>query len=153
MSKDLIEQSIMVNAPIDKVFRSIATANEWGQWFSDSVEGEFEVGEQPVIDEGKYGKFRIAIVGKEAPSYFAYRWVSGSKFIPDGFLGNPLEHPHTLVEFFLTEEGTQTKVTVKETGFASLPEDYREQAYKDNTGGWEYQLNQLIKFHNGEIQR
>lgn len=146
MFQDTIEQSISVNAPIDRVFNSIANADEWAKWFSDSVDGTFEVGEQPVLDEGKYGKYRIAVVGKEAPKYFAYRWVSGSHFAPEGYVGNPLEMPHTLVEFFLAEEGEGTKVTVKESGFASLPEEYRERAHTDNTGGWEYQLNALTKY-------
>lgn len=141
-----IERAVVIAAPIERVFKAIADPAEFGSWFADGVEGDFEVGSQPVIDEGKYGKFRLAIVAKEPPTYFAYRWVSGTAFVPEGFTNNPLEHPNTLVEFRLSEVEGGTEVRVFETGFANLPESYAAQNHEDNTGGWEYQLNELAKY-------
>lgn len=141
-----IERSIIVRAAIERVFDAISDPAEFGTWFSNGVEGDFEVGSQPVIDEGKYGKFRLAIVAKEPPTYFAYRWVLGTSFVPDGFTGNPLDHPNTLVEFRLSEVEGGTEVRVLETGFASLPASYAAQNFEDNTGGWEYLLNELAKY-------
>lgn len=146
ITPDRIERSLVMSAPIERVFAAISDPAEFGVWFSSGVEGDFEVGSQPVINAGKYGKYRLAIVGKEAPSYFAYRWVSGTAFMPDGFVDNPLEHPHTLVEFHLSEVADGTEVRVVETGFASLPESYAAQNFEDNTGGWEYQLNALREY-------
>jgi uncharacterized protein YndB with AHSA1/START domain len=146
VTTDVIEKSIVIESPLERVFRAISEPTEFGSWFSEGVEGGFEVGDQPVIDEGKYGKFRLAIVGRTFPTYFAYRWVSGSAFIPQGFVGNPLEAPNTLVEFFLSEVPEGTKVTVRETGFASLPVEYRDQVVIDNTAGWEHQMGALARY-------
>lgn len=143
---DRIERSVVIAAPIERVFKAISDPAEFGTWFSNGVEGDFEVGSQPVIDEGKYGRFRLAIVAKEPPTYFAYRWFSGTAFVPDGFTSNPLEHPNTLVEFRLSATDQGTEVCVTETGFATLPESYAAQNFEDNTGGWEYQLNELAKY-------
>jgi len=146
---DRIERSVVIAAPIERIFKAISDPAEFGTWFSDGVEGDFEVGSQPVIDEGKYGRYRLAIIANEPPTYFAYRWVSGTAFVPAGFTDNPLEHPNTLVEFHLSEVEGGTEVRVLETGFASLPESYAAQNHEDNTGGWEYQLGALAKYVAG----
>lgn len=141
-----IEVSIVIHAPVARVFAAVSQPSEFGQWFAKGVEGTFEVGQQPVIDEGEYGMFRLAIVASEANRYFAYRWVSGTAFVPNGFVGDPLEHPNTLVEFFFEEVPEGTKVRVVESGFASLPEAYAKTNYRDNVGGWGYQMAQLKLF-------
>lgn len=138
-----IDQSITINAPIERVYTLITDPKHFGTWFSEGVDGDFTPGSQPVIHEGKYGDFRLAIVDARPHNYFAYRWVSGTHFTPEGFVGNPLEHPNTLVEFFLEPVGEGTLVRVIETGFAHLPEHYASQNHSDNTGGWTYQLNAL----------
>ncbi len=143
---DKIEREVVIKAPITKVWKAITDPTQFCSWFSEGVEGDFEVGSQPVLDEGKYGKVRIAIVGREEPHYFAWRWVSGMEFVPQGFLGNPLEMPHTLVEFRLSEEGESTRVTLIETGFANLPEKYAAENLNDNTGGWDYMLARLTEW-------
>lgn len=143
MVHDIINQEVRIAANIERVFDAIANPEKFGKWFSNGVEGDFAVGSQPIIDEGEYGKFRLAIIGNSPHNYFAWRWVSGMEFVPQGFIGDPLEHPNTLVEFFLesTEDGTIVKVV--ESGFASLPEHYAAKNYEDNTGGWEFQLNKV----------
>src|SRR5262249_10053542 len=51
----------------------------------------------------------------------------------------------TLVEFFLAAEGDTVTVTVVESGFAALdaPEEVRQAAVKDNTGGWSQMMAEL----------
>ena len=146
LMQNVLERTIELKAPMERVFAAITDPAEFGKWFSEGVEGDFEVGSQPIIDEGQYGKFRLAIVDKRPYSYFAYRWVSGMAFVPQGFTDDPLTHPNTLVEFFLepTEAGTRLKVV--ETGFAELPAAYAEQNFTDNMGGWEYQMKSLASY-------
>ncbi len=143
---DVIQREIIIQANINRVFEAVTNPSHFGVWFSDGVEGDFLPGSQPVIDEGRYGKFRLAIIANEVPHYFAYRWVSGSQWIPAGFTADPLTHPNTLVEFFFEEKGDSTLVRVKESGFESLPDEYRKSNYEDNCGGWDYQLARLVKF-------
>ena len=40
------------------------------------------------------------------------------------------------------------KVTVKESGFASLPPEVAEKCFNDNSGGWEYMMDRLEKLVN-----
>lgn len=146
----VISQSIVISGAIERVYQAIANADDFAKWFSESVEGDFSVGSTPIIDEGKYGKFRLAIIAAEPPSYFAWRWVSGMAFVPQGFVGDVLSHPNTLVEFFLESVEGGTRVTVKESGWESLPDSYRDQNFEDNTGGWEFQLAACKKFVESE---
>lgn len=143
LAPDRIEQSLVLQAPVERVFAAIATPDEFVRWFCERVEGGFEVGEQPVLDEGEYGRFRIAIVERTPPKRFAFRWVSGSHIVPQGFEGDPLQHPNTLVAFELEPEGAATRLRLVESGFSSLPEEYAATNHADNVGGWELQLERL----------
>lgn len=149
--QDKIERIVVLKAPIERVYRAITDPKEWGTWFAHGVEGDFEPGSQPVMDEGEYGRFRIAIIDVQPHHYFAFRWVSGSEFVPQGFVGNPLEHPNTLVEFFLNEIDGCTELRLVESGFAGLPDKYAEKNFNENCDGWEYQLNSLTEHLNKEM--
>ena len=63
--------------------------------------------------------------------------------------GDVLSIPNTLVEFLIEVVAEGTKVTVKESGFASLPLSEAESSFKDNNGGWEYMVDRLGKLLNG----
>lgn len=145
--QDRIERSITIKAPIERVFAAISQPEHVGKWFCEKrPDGDFTPGGQPLLDMGEYGRFRLSIVANDPPTYFAWRWVSGSAFVPQGFETNPLDHPNTLVEFRLEsiEDGTLVKLT--ESGFASLPDAYAEQNLNDNTDGWAYMLNRLDNY-------
>ena len=53
------------------------------------------------------------------------------------------EVPTTLMEFSLQDDGDGTRLTVIESGFASLPEEIRERSLLDNTQGWEEQMGNI----------
>jgi uncharacterized protein YndB with AHSA1/START domain len=75
----------------------------------------------------------------EPPTYLAYRWASA-------FPGQELRDDNsTLVEFTLAAEGDKTRLSVVESGFASLVAslEVRDQAVKDNSGGWPVELEAL----------
>jgi len=144
-----IRRSILIAAPVERVFQALTTPAEFGTWFAKDVEGDFEVGSQPIIDEGEYGRFRLAITAKEPPRYFAFRWVSSPELVPSGFTDDPLTYDNTLVEFFLSAEAGGTRVEVVESGFANLPERYAERNFLDNTDGWRYQMASLAEHVTG----
>jgi hypothetical protein len=78
----------------------------------------------------------IDVVRVEPQGYVSFRWASafgGAAPVP----GNA-----TLVEFYLRPVGDEVGVTVVESGFASLnlSDALREDAWKGNTGGWQYEL-------------
>jgi uncharacterized protein YndB with AHSA1/START domain len=138
---DSIEKEILINAPQEKVYQAITDPAQITAWFPNAIEGSLDVGERPILDFGEHGKNQIYVQDAKPYEYFAYRWLPGSKH----FLGDVLSEANTLVEFFVESVESGTKVTLKETGFSSLPDDVRAQKYSDNNGGWEYMLSRLQK--------
>ena len=59
------------------------------------------------------------VVEAKPYEYFAYRWIPGGS----DFVGDIRTVSNTLVEFTIQENDGVCKVTLSESGFASLPED------------------------------
>ena len=148
--QDSIEKEFVVRASKERVYAALTTPEQFVKWFSVGVEGKFESGERPVVDFGEYGKFKIYVVAANPYDYFAYRCVPGSIYCPQGFLGDVLEHPNTLVEFTLTAVAGGTKVHLKESGIASLPAEVIEETLKGNDAGWEFMLGRLEAYLNND---
>ncbi len=140
--QDVIRREIMIEAPKEKVFEAIADPEMVVKWFPNAIEGKYEVGEHPILSFGKDGKAQIYVVDAKPHNYFAYRWIPGSNH----FLGDVLTVPNTLVEFNIEEEGGACTVVVTETGFAKLPTEMAEAAFKQNSGGWDFMLGRLGKY-------
>ena len=69
----------------------------------------------------------------DPPNRLVYRWHPGGA-----------DYPSTTVEFTLadTEDGTGTRLTVVERGFAQLPAQNRA----DNVEGWASELSELVEY-------
>jgi len=139
--QDTIQREITIKASKERVYAAIADPKQMISWFPDAIEGTLEVGERPIFDFGEYGKNQIYIEAAQPHEYFAYRWIPGANH----FIGDVLTRANTLVEFRLAETGGITKVTMLESGFASLPIEVAEECLNQNTGGWEYMLGRLEK--------
>jgi uncharacterized protein YndB with AHSA1/START domain len=137
--QDTIQREITIKAPRERVYAAIADPTQIINWFPNAVEGSFDVGQRPIFDFGEHGRNQIYIEAAQPHEYFAYRWVPGSSHI----LGDVLTMANTLVEFRLAESDGVTKVTLLESGFASLPAELAETSLKQNSGGWEYMLGRL----------
>ena len=143
--QDMIERSITVNAPIERVFHAITDPEELIKWFPDGVEGNIVTGEQPTFEFEGYGKSKIYIVAKDAPSYFAYRWVPGTTTEDAVGTEDVLGVTNTLVEFRLESTADGTSVVLRESGFAAFPPEVAASAFKENSGGWDYMVDRLAK--------
>lgn len=141
--QDTINREVVISAPMERVYSAISDAKELAKWFPDAIEGEIRPGERPVFDFGEYGKHSIYVVATDPHSYVAYRWIPGGT---ESFIGDVLEKPNTLCEFHLDEIPEGTRVRLIESGFASLPADFYEKAYKDNSGGWNVMIARLKRF-------
>ncbi len=139
--QDTIQREITIKATKERVYAAIADPKQIVSWFPDAIEGTLDVGERPILDFGEYGKNQIYIEAAQPHEYFAYRWIPGANH----FMGDVLNQANTLVEFRLAESDGVTKVTLLESGFASLPPEVAEECLKQNTGGWEYMLGRLEK--------
>jgi hypothetical protein len=85
---------------------------------------------------GDVRPYAIDIVRVEPQGYASFRWASAC----GGVI--PAPGNATLVEFYLRPVGDEIGVTVVESGFTSLnlPDALREDAWKGNIGGWQYEL-------------
>jgi uncharacterized protein YndB with AHSA1/START domain len=134
--EDRIEQEILINAPLERVWKLVS---EPGWWVPSTTTAPVDhtPGHQIVRESERWGRFAIAVVRVEPRTYAAFRWASqtpGAELTPSNT---------TVVEFRVTPLGDAVRVNVVESGFAALPEDVREQAWKDNSAGWQQELASL----------
>lgn len=138
--QDSIQREIIINASREKVYEAISDPEQVVKWFPETLEGNYAVGEQPVFGFGDHGKNQVCIVDAVPHEYFAFRWVPGGNH----FLGDVLSVATTLVEFRLAEHPDGAcKVTLSESGFASLPTEIAESSHQQNSGGWNFMLGRL----------
>jgi len=143
MSTDRIEKKILLRAPRSRVWRAIASPEEFGTWFGAKLEGAFEPGARVLgritIKGYENVPMEIVIDRVEPEGLFSYRW---HPYAVDPKVDYSSE-PMTLVEFHLAEVPGGTELTVIESGFDGVPAARRAEAIKMNMGGWEAQLRNI----------
>lgn len=148
---DRIEKEVTINAPTERVWRAISTAQEFGEWFGlDTMGATFEAGKtvsMKIANPGEYDgmEFSLEIVSIEAGRYFAFRW---HPFAVDSSVDYSSE-PTTLVEFLLEPAGEGTLLLVTESGFNALPESRRATAFEMDDGGWTEQMERIRRYVGG----
>ena len=144
---DRIERSIIINAPRERVWRALSSAEEFGDWFGANLAGQtFAPGQrargQITACGHEHVFFDVIVERMEAPSVFAYRW---HPYAIDPAIDYTQEQP-TLVTFTLKEApGDSTVLTVVESGFDNVPPHRRMEAFRMNNRGWEAQINNIAR--------
>lgn len=145
--QDAIVKEFTTTASKQRVFQAISDPTQMVKWFPDSIAGTIKKDERASFTFNGHGTAPVYIVAVEPNDYFAYRWVPGS--IKDANVGKDiLERPTTLVEFRLEEISGGTKVTLTESGFSSIPGEFVEKAFEQNTQGWGFMFGRLEKYLN-----
>lgn len=156
-STDRIEKEVLLDAPLERVWRAISEAEQFGSWFGMRFEGPFvpgasltghivpttvdsEVAESQKPHEGL--RFEITVDKIEPMRLFSYRWHPGA-IEPDVDYSS---EPTTLVVFELEERVDGTLLTITESGFDNIPLARRAQAFDGNERGWEAQLTLIEKY-------
>jgi len=155
MSTDRIEKTIVLRAPLERVWRAISDAKEFGSWFGMAFDGPFADGarltgrivpttvdpEVAKLQEPHRGKpFEFSVDRIEPPRRISFRW---HPYAIDSRTDYSKE-PTTLIVFELKEVAEGVQLTISESGFDRIPIARRAEAFKANEGGWEHQT-QLIK--------
>lgn len=136
MRVDEIRRELVVAAPIEKVWEALTTAEQLSVWFGDSAEIDLTPGGRARFGWSEYDAITEAIVEVvERPYRFSYRW--------EALKDTPVEEVSTLVEFTLEPEGEGTRITLVESGFASLPEGEYDHRFAENSSGWTAELEDL----------
>lgn len=157
MTNDRIEKEVVLRAPLDRVWRAISDADEFGSWFGVRFDGPFVAGASvtgvitpTTVDEdvaraqephaGKSDTWQIVAV--EPQRRLAFRWH------PYGVEDDVdySQEPTTLVEFTVTETNDGVLLRIVESGFDAIPAERRVAAFEANSEGWAAQTELVRKY-------
>jgi uncharacterized protein YndB with AHSA1/START domain len=140
---DRIEKKVLLRAPRSRVWRAIADAEEFGQWFRARFDGKFVAGAsihgQITYPGYEHVKFELLIERIEPETYFSCRWHPYAVDMDVDYSGEPT----TLVEFRLRKVEGGTELTITESGFDKLPAKRRAEAFRMNDQGWSTQSQNI----------
>jgi uncharacterized protein YndB with AHSA1/START domain len=145
MAEDRVERTVHIAATTARVWEILTRPEHIGHWFGSGSPATVDLRPDGVmVLEPAHGERYLArIVQVDPPHYFAYRWASAyPNVLAD-------EKNSTLVEFRLTAEGATTRLTVCESGFASLTipagrEDFASHA--SHSRGWTEVLQNIAEY-------
>ena len=156
-SSDRIVKTVLLRAPLERVWRAISEAQQFGAWFGVAFEGPFVPGaplvgrivptqadaEVAKTQEAYRGaKFEIVVDRIEPMRRFCFRW---HPFAVDPDVDYSKE-PMTLVAFDLEKATGGTRLTITESGFDGLPASRRATAFTMNEEGWAAQATLVEKY-------
>jgi uncharacterized protein YndB with AHSA1/START domain len=157
MNTDRIEKEVVLKAPLERVWRAISDAEEFGQWFGVRFDGPFVPGASvtgvitpTTVDDdvakaqephaGKADTWQIVAV--EPKRRLAFRWHPYA--VEPGV--DYSDEPTTLVEFTLDEVADGVKLSIVESGFDAIPAERRVSAFESNSEGWAAQTELVRKY-------
>jgi uncharacterized protein YndB with AHSA1/START domain len=164
MSTDRIEKRVLLRAPRERVWRALGDASEFGLWFGARFDGAFtegarltgritpttvdpEVAASQAPHEGT--PFEIAVERVEPPRRLSFRWHPYG--VDEAAEADVASEPTTRVEFELEEVPEGTLLTIRESGFDSIPLEHRARAFESNEQGWEAQAGLIEKYLAGAV--
>lgn len=141
---DKIEKTIVLAAPVSRVWRALTDYNEFGQWFQVKLSGPFQPGAvvTGVMTFPGYEHYpwRAKVEHMEPEHLFSFRWHD----YDENSDKDVSEQPTTLVEFRLEAIDSQsTRLQITESGFAALPLPRRLEVFRENTSGWDIQADSI----------
>ena len=147
---DRIERSILIEAPVARVWHALADADTFGSWFGVRFDGAtFAPGRRAVgsitYPGYEYLKFDVQVECVEPEKLLSWRWHPAPLERGRDYSGEP----STLVEFTLREVDGGTMLTVVESGFDQIPPERRLEAFRINSGGWDAQVKNVHKHVTG----
>jgi uncharacterized protein YndB with AHSA1/START domain len=138
-----IERDILIEAPVDVVWRAVTEPSQISSWFSDAAEVDLRAGGEGTLTwtdraTNKPATACITVQTIEPPHTFAFRWAYAEGVQPRE--GNSL-----LVEFTLTPEGENTRLRVIESGLQEMDwaEEQKATYADEHTQGWISHLSDL----------
>jgi uncharacterized protein YndB with AHSA1/START domain len=134
----VIERQILIEAPVEVVWKTITEPDQITQWFCDRVQLVVEPGAHGYMEFGDQGG-PVVVETVEPPTRFSFRW----NYPRDE---EPVEGNSILVEFMLTPVGSeQTRLRVAESGheLREWPEEEKQRYTDEHEEGWGVYLDRL----------
>jgi uncharacterized protein YndB with AHSA1/START domain len=143
---DRIEKQIQLKAPVSRVWRALTNHEEFGEWFRVKLEQPFAPGQPSTghITHPGYEHIRWNAMVKEVvpETLFSFTWHPYAIDPAVDYSGEP----QTLIEFRLKPVDGGTLLTMTESGFDSIPEHRRAEAFRMNDGGWTQQMQNIADY-------
>ena len=134
-----IEREIVIDAPVEVVWRTITEPDQISLWFADKVELEVKPGARGYMGFGEQGG-PVVVETVDPPTRFSFRWnhPAGQEPTPSNSL---------LVEFTLSSEGEHTRLRVSESALGSLdrPDLDNARYAEEHNPGWGDFLDRLAR--------
>ena len=134
---DRIEQQIVINAPLDRVWDLVSVP---GWWVPTEVatEPDRTPGSQTVRESARWGRFPVEVVEIRPQSYAAFRWASQAP----GPTWPPATPRWSSLRGGCRRRGRRDRggERLQRPGRAGAG---RQNQLKDNTGGWSQELGSL----------
>lgn len=146
-SSDRIERKILLKAPRSQVWRALANAEAFGQWFGVSLEGKRFVAGKRTQGQITYRGYEhliwdVAVERVEPERVFSFRWHPYA-IEPQVDYSQESE---TRVQFELEDMDGGTLLKVVESGFNNIPEARRLKAFRMDSRGWDEQMANIEEF-------
>jgi uncharacterized protein YndB with AHSA1/START domain len=133
-----IEREVLIEAPVDVVWRTITEPDQISQWFADRVDLVIEPGAHGYMEFGDQGG-PVVVQVVDPPNRFSFRWNH-----PRG--EEPVAGNSMLVVFTLTPEGEErTRLRVTESGheLTGWPDAEKQRYADEHQEGWGEFLDRL----------
>ena len=143
---DRIEKTTVLKAPRSRVWKAITAPQEFGTWFRAKLDATAFTEGATVRGRITYPGYEhltleIEIVTVQPETYFAYRWHPNATDPAKDYS----QEPTTLVEFTLADAPGGTRLTIVESGFDRIPAGRRDEAFRNNEGGWTEQMKNVAR--------
>ena len=148
MANDTIEKRVQIDAPVSRVWRAITDYQEFGAWFKVKLDAPFAAGRisrgQITYPGYEHVTWEAFIEKIEPERLFSFTWPHLQSFEKGSPTADYTHAPRTLVEFRLEPlPGGSTLLLLTESGFDSVPADWRPEAFRRNDGGWTQQMKNI----------
>lgn len=157
MTHDRIEKNALLKASKKQVWSALTESQKFGSWFGMKLNGPFTAGKtiqgaiSPTTVDVEVAQMQKPYEGKavelfidriEPESLFSFKW---HPYAIDAGVDYSKE-PMTTITFTLEEKENETRLTVIESGFETIPVSRRAEAMKANDGGWSKQMELIAKY-------
>ena len=127
----VIDREVLIEAPVEVVWRTITEPDQVSQWFATRAELVVEPGAHGYLEFGDQGG-PVVVEVVDPPTRFSFRW----NYPPDE---EPVAGNSMLVEFTLTPEGAErTRLRVVESGheLRAWPDAEQQRYAEEHRDGW-----------------
>ncbi|MFW6599070.1 SRPBCC family protein [Propionibacteriaceae bacterium Y2011] len=138
-----VRRTIHINAPRDKVWRTVTEPELVSQWFGELTLTGTGAGALGSIGWPGNRRVPIRVDAFDPPSLVSYRWCNEEGPLPDAVD----DERSTVFTFTLEEVPDGTQLTVVESGFEHVTDPTG--LMSDHRGGWDAELDKLVQLLEG----